>query len=561
MKKELIYVGVAWPYVNNLFHLGHLAGALLPPDIFKRYHQLRGNEVLMVSGSDFHGSPIALEAEKQGISPFELAKKYHNLNKKFFKEFSVEFTIYTSTHTKNHFEFVQKFFLRLLKKGYIKILKTKQFFSEKSQRFLQDRYVEGECPFCHFKQARGDQCEVCGRILDPTELINPVSKIDKSPLVLKETENYFFDLSVFEPKLKRWVESQTEWRQWVKNETLGILKEGLKPRAITRDLKWGVPLPKKAIKKELRIERIEEKVFYVWFEACLGYLSGAIEYSKKIKKPNYWKKFFYQKKAKTFYFVGQDNLLFHTTFFPAQLLAFDEKINLPTNVFVQKFLLLEGEKMSKSRGWFVETEYLVKNYSPEAIRFYLALNLPQEKELNFSFRDFIETNNNILVAKVGNLIHRVLKFCEKNYKRKIFISQKEIDPQTKEKIVSTFEKSSQHLERGEIKEGLGEILQLVEWGNSFVDKERIWETKKESSLKSLLYLVFCLSVLLYPFLPKSAQRLRKFLGQKKIQPKLGKNLWQIPKEAKISLSKEIFPLFEKIPSERIELETKKFLKK
>lgn len=546
MKKiERIYIGVAWPYVNNLFHIGHLAGALLPPDAFKKYHQLKGNEVVMVSGSDCHGTPITIEAEKEGKKPIEIAKKFHKLNKIYFKKFGIDFTIYTSTHTKNHFEFVQKFFLRILKKGYIKILKTTQLYSPKSKKFLQDRYVEGECPYCHFKEARGDQCENCGRVFEATELINPISKIDRSSLVKKEVENYFFDLPKLETKIKEWAEKK-EFRDWVKAETLSQLKEGLKERAITRDLKWGVPLPYSKIPKKFKIENLREKVFYVWFEATLGYISALMEYSKKIGKKNYWKKFFYQKEAKTFYFVGQDNLHFHTIFLPAQLLAFDKKINLPQNVFVQKFLLLEGQKMSKSRGWFLDTEKLTKFFSPESIRFYLLLNSPQEKELNFTFQDFIETNNNILVAKIGNLFHRVLVFASKNFGKNFEIKKEQLIEEVKEKIEKTFNQGSTFFEKGDIKEAGKEILNLVDFGNFFIDKEKIWEKKEKRVVESLIFLIFCLSILLYPFLPNSMKELQKILGLKKIEPRIGKNYWVLPEKIKIKLSSKISPLFSKI---------------
>ncbi len=551
--------------MNDIFHIGNLAGAYLPPDIFARFHKLKGNRVLMASGSDFHGTPITLRAEKEKKKPEEVAFRFHRLDKEYLEKFRIEYTIYTSTHTRNHREVVQKMFLELLKKGYIKILKTEQLYSQKSKRFLQDRYIEGECPYCRFKEARGDQCEKCGRVLDPLELVNPVSKIDKSKLIRKETENYFIDLARLQNEIKKWLTSVKEMREWVRKEALGWVKEGLKPRAITRDLEYGVPLPVSKIPESKRIENIENKNFYVWFEAVGGYLSAAVEYSKKVKEPDLWKKFFYHKKAETYYFVGQDNLVFHTINWPAQLIAFDKKINLPINVFVNKFLLLEGEKMSKSRGWFIETPYLVKNYSVDALRFYLALNLPEQKELNFTWKDFVQTNNNILLGKLGNFIHRTLTFARKNFAGDLKYSFTNLSPKIRQKIEKTFRETASHLEKGEFRSALAKIVDLAVFGNQYVEKEKIWELIKKDPKKTRKVILNCLAlinglrVLLYPFLPGSAEKLNALLGcQKKFISKEGKNQWLLPKTVQMTrLSSRVTPVFPKIDESNIEKEVAK----
>lgn len=546
-----IFIGVAWPYVNDVFHLGNVAGAYLPPDIFARFHKLKGNRVLMVSGSDFHGTPITLRAEKEGKDPEEVASFFHELDKKYLREFFIEYDLYTSTHTQNHRKVAQEMFAKLLEKGFIKILETEQLYSAASKKFLQDRYIEGECPYCHAKDARGDQCESCGRQLDSLELLNPVSRIDKSPLIQKRTENYFLDLEKLQGPVKKWLLSRRYWREWVQREAMGWVKEGLRPRAITRDMDYGVPLPVSRIPAKLRIKNIQHKVFYVWFEAVAGYLSAAIEYSQKIRKPNYWKEFFYNKKAETFYFVGQDNLVFHTINWPAQLIAYDKNINLPTNVFVNKFLLLEGQKMSKSRSWIIETPYLLEHYPVDAIRFYLALRMPEQKELNFTWQDFGETNNSILVGTIGNFVHRVLMLSQKNFGNAFSLA--DISPQVKSRIKKAFRSASLHLERGEFRAATQEVVSLASFGNQYVDKNQLWRLVKEEPKKAkkiakdCLALVQAFSVLLYPFTPQAAEKLRVIIGNSKIQTKEGKNQWSYEAlPSKIRLAKHITPLFPKI---------------
>lgn len=561
-KVRNIFIGVAWPYVNDIFHIGNLAGAYLPPDIFARFHKLKGNRVLMVSGSDFHGTPITLRAEKEGKKPEEIAQKFHKLDIEYLKKFSIDYTIYTSTYTENHRRIVQEMFLNLLKKGFIKILKTEQLYSENSQKFLQDRYIEGECPYCHTKDARGDQCEKCGRVLESLELINPISKLDKSPLVKKVTENYFLNLNKLQNEVKKWLESCEEMRNWVKNEALGWVGEGLKPRAITRDLDYGVPLPVSKIPKEKQISKIKNKVFYVWFEAVVGYFSAAIEYSQKAKNSLYWREFFYNKKAETYYFVGQDNLVFHTINWPAQLIAYDNKINLPTNVFVNKFLLLEGQKMSKSRNWFIDTAYFVKNYPIDALRFYLALNMPEQKELNFTWRDFIEINNNVLVGTVGNFIHRILTFTRKNIGREVELRLSIIDKEIKSLVEKTFKESDSHLEKGEFRDALQKIVKLADFGNKYVEENQVWKLVKENKQKTKevvinsLFIIDALRVLLYPFIPKSMEKLNLFLGYKqKFSFKEGNDQWILLKKNRtVKIAEKIALLFQKIDKRNIEKE-------
>ncbi|MFH1451427.1 MAG: methionine--tRNA ligase [bacterium] len=565
-KARKIYIGVAWPYVNDLFHLGNLAGAYLPPDIFSRFHKLCGNEVMMISGSDFHGTPTTIRAEKEGVKPIEIAQRFHELDKEYLKRFRIDYSLYTTTHTKNHQQTTQEMFLRLLKNGFIKILKTKQLYSEKTDKFLQDRYIEGECPYCHAKDARGDQCEKCGRVLDSLELINPVSKIDKSVLTIRETENYFLDLEKLEKVVKKYLLSRKKMRVWVRNEALGWIKEGLRPRAITRDMDYGVLLPVDRIAKEKRISNIEKKVFYVWFEAVIGYLSGAIEYSKRTKSPALWRKFFYGAEGETYYFVGQDNLVFHTINWPAQLFAYDKNINLPTNVFVNKFLLLEGKKMSKSRGWYLDNRDILENYSVDSLRFYLSLNNPETKEFSFGWEDFVKTNNNILVATIGNLAYRSFSFAEKNFGKKSVFNGLSVSSPLQLAIKECFIKTAKNIDQGEAREALQHIINLCAFGNQFFDRAKPWEMVKNDPQKTkafigeIFVLLSNLRILLYPFVPTGAEELNKMLGFSRMALKKGFNQWEFSVPSRIRLAEEIKPLFIKIPEERIEIEKEKLKK-
>jgi methionyl-tRNA synthetase len=344
MKK--IFIGAAWPYVNGDLHIGHLAGYLLPADIFSRFCRLCGYETLMVSGTDCHGTPITVEADKRGVKPEDIVSEYTPKIHYLLKLYDLTFDIFTSTTTENHKKITQEFFLRLLKNGYIFKAKQLQYFSPEEKRFLPDRYVEGKCSFCGAEEQRGDQCEKCGRVLNPGELINPVSKLTKKPVTLKETEHYFLDYSKLQPLIESYVKESKHWRKWVYEESLAWLKEGLKPRAITRDLDWGIEIPEKEIPDEMKLESFEHKRFYVWFEAVIGYFSASVEWANKNSRD--FREFWQNEDCLHYYFMGKDNLSFHTLFWPGQLLGQHMNLNLPYFPWVNNFLFLEGQKFSKS---------------------------------------------------------------------------------------------------------------------------------------------------------------------------------------------------------------------
>ena len=347
-----------------------------------------------------------------------------------------------------------------------------------------------------------------------------------------------------------------------KSEALGWIKEGLLPRSITRDIDYGVALPVSKIPKSQKIANINKKKFYVWFEATIGYLSASIEYSKKSNKGTYWKNFFYGKDGETYYFVGQDNLVFHTINWPAQLAAFDAKINLPTNVVVNKFLLLEGQKMSKSRNWVIDTGHLAANYPVDAVRFYLSFNMPESKEMNFTWQDFIETNNSILVGTVGNYVHRVVSLAYKNFGRTLKITSP--SPQIKKEVEKAFKLTAQHLEKAEFRAATQAVVNLAAFGNQYVDKKQLWQLVKDNPKEAkkvsqdLLYIINSLRILLYPFTPDGGLKLNTLLGYEKKDLESGKDIWTAP-SGTISLNfpSTITPIFEKIDEKNIRKEVEK----
>ncbi len=377
-----IFIGVSWPYASGKIHLGHLAGQNITCDVFARYHRLKGNSVLMVSGSDSHGTPILFKAEELGITPQKLVEDSHKQILNTFKNLSLLYENYTSTTTENHKKVVQNIFLVLKERGYLYTQKSEQYFDEKANKFLPDRYVRGTCPKCGAINARGDECPECGEFLSPQDLIDPYSTLSDTKPILKETEHFYLDLKKLEPKIKEWVDNNSEiWRKWVREFSKGWIKEGLKPREVTRDMKFGIPVP---------VEGWEDKVIYVWIEAVVGYLSASIEWAEKKGNPSSWEEFWKDSKCKHYYFIAGGNTPFHTIIWPAELLAYSEKysddslwekyklpgetqrekLNLPYDVPSNKMLLSKGKKMSKGDGTGMDADSLLKKYNSDLIRFF-----------------------------------------------------------------------------------------------------------------------------------------------------------------------------------------------
>ncbi len=545
-QKNKIFIGVALPYVNGDIHVGHLAGYLIPADIFARYARLKGYEVLMVSGADCHGTPITVTADERGISPEEIVNEYFPKLIDLTKFYNLSFDIFTSTRTSIHKKLSQEIFINLLKNGYIFKEKSYQYFSEKEKKFLPDRYVEGECSFCHSEKQRGDQCESCGRVLNPGELLNPISKLTKSPVILKETEHYFLDYSKLQPEIENFVRNSSHWRPWVYSETISFLKEGLKPRAITRDLDWGIELPYEMIPQDMLIENIENKRFYVWFEAVIGYLSASVEWAEKNNSS--WEDFWLNENARHYYFTGKDNLIFHTIFWPGQLIGQRKKYNLPYFPSIQNWLLLEGKKFSKSRGVHLDSMEIGKKYGIDNVRFYIFSIIPENKDSNFIWKEFIETINNELVSNIGNLIHRILVFAKR---KKEEIKNFPYDPskEIQDQISAVFDKVSQDLEYCHFTETFKDILEYVKFGNQYLEKNKPWQNDKNSisSLVDALNIVYSLRTLLWPIIPKKMDELSQMLGLEKIASLVGENRFQFQKIQidKINFN-NIYPLFERI---------------
>jgi len=515
-KKKKIFIGVAWPYVNGDIHIGHLAGYLFPADIFARFKRFRGDDVLMVSGSDCFGTPITLEADKRGVSPQEIVDEYHVKNVELFKILGISFDNYTKTDTDNHREVVQNFFVALLNKGFIFKDTTEQYYSPKEKRFLPDRYVEGECPHCGYKAARSDQCDECGAVLDQGEFLNPRNKLTGAAVELRPTEHYFLDWPKLQGFLERYVASRKNWRPWVLNETKGWLEKGLKPRPITRDLDWGVEIPVDRIPKELQIDGAGSKRIYVWFEAVIGYLSASIEADKlgKIKNRLTWEDFWYDDQAEHAYFMGKDNLVFHTLFWPGQLHEYDENIHLPDFPSINQFLTLEGQKFSKSRGVTIDSRYFVETYGLDTLRFYLTLIAPENADANFGWSDFLSKHNDLLIGNFGNFVNRTLTLT----KGLDFSESSETDAELELHVLKFVRVCRYALQGYEFKKYAETILALSDFGNKYLSKEEPWFLKDKDPerfknvMVNAVYIALGLLLLIKPLLPDSYKSLSGFLG-------------------------------------------------
>lgn len=506
---QRILVAVAWPYANGHLHLGHIAGSLLPPDIFARYHRMRGDHVLMVSGSDCHGTPITVTAEKEGKTPQQVVEHYNAEHKKALEGFGIQFDLFTSTMTENHRKVVQDIFLTHRKNGHITVKETEGFFCPQHQRFLPDRYVEGTCPHCANPKARGDQCDKCGKTLDPIDLKEPRCKDCGTRPVPKKTKHFFFQLPHFEERLKHYIADKHHWRAATINFTSNWLKEGLKDRAITRDLTWGIPIP---------LPGYEGKRIYVWYEAVCGYLTASMEWSQKQGKPEEWKKWWHDPAAKSYYFLGKDNIPFHTIIWPSILMGYDPKLSLPYDVPANEYLMLGGEQFSKSRGIGIWVPDILAKFDPDLVRYYLSVNMPETRDANWTWEDFVAKVNDELVNTYGNFVHRTLSFAEKNFGEipKPGALTKE-DEEAFTRIEQAVASVADALERPEFKRGMREVMALAQFGNQYIDAQKPWKLIKEDRARCgtvlfvALNMVKALAVLTAPFLPFSANKVWKSL--------------------------------------------------
>ena len=506
---QRIFVAVAWPYANGPLHLGHIAGCYLSADIFARYHRFKGNEVLMVSGSDTHGTPITIRADAEGITPQEVVERYHAMFLEAWQKLGITFDLFTHTNTENHEKVVHGVFKSLLEKGYIYTGNMLLAYCAQCDRYLPDRYVVGTCPHCGNLRARGDQCDSCGRTLDPQELIDPRCSICGATPEFRESEHFFLKLSAFEKPLLEWVEKQDHWRNNVKNFTRQFLRDGLKDRAISRDLSWGVPIP---------VDGYDSKRIYVWFEAVIGYLSAAVEWAGQTG--GNWEDFWKDPATKSYYFIGKDNIPFHSIIWPAIIMAYDEGLNLPYDVPANEFLSLEGQKFSTSQNWAVWLPDYLERYDPDPLRYLLSINMPESGDTNFSWSEFVRRNNEELVATYGNLVNRVLSFTFRNFDGKVpgvqFLD--EVDEGLLRAARETMDSVDENLYHCRFKAAIGQAFGLAQEANRYLDTKAPWKTIKEdrdqagASLTVAMQAINCLKTILYPFMPFSSQKVHEFLG-------------------------------------------------
>lgn len=506
---ERIFIGVAWPYASGPRHLGHVAGMSLPADIFARYHRMKGNEVLMVSGSDQHGTPITVRAEEEGVTPEEIASRYHREFLEYWQRLGISFDLYTRTGTENHAEVTHDIFLTLLEKGYIYKDTMTQAYCPNDERFLPDRYVLGTCPNCGFGDARGDQCDECGRLLDPADLIDLRCRLCGATPQFRETEHFFLRLSAFTEQLSAWLKQQTHWRPNVLNFTTRFLADGLKDRAITRDIEWGVSVP---------VPGFENKRIYVWFEAVIGYLSASKEWARTTGDEGKWRDF-WQGPAKAYYFLAKDNIIFHTVIWPAMLMGYGD-LNLPYDVPANEYLTFEGRQFSTSRKWGVWLPDYLARHEVEPLRYLLSINMPETSDTDFSWREFHRRNNDELVATYGNLIHRVLTFTYRNFDGCI-PDHGEFDDRSLallDRTQATLDSVDGLLHDCHFRAAIREAMALAQETNRYLDEKAPWKSLKQdqeasaTAVCAALGSICCLKTVLYPFLPFSSQKLHTLLG-------------------------------------------------
>lgn len=501
-------VTTALPYANGPIHIGHMAGVYIPADIYCRYLRMMGEEVLFIGGSDEHGVPVTIRAKKEGCTPQDVVDRYHNIIKKSFEEFGTSFDIYSRTTSNIHQKTASDFFLKLYNEGKFIEQTSKQYYDEQEQTFLADRYITGTCPICGNERAYGDQCESCGSSLNATDLINPKSALSGNVPVLKETKHWFLPLNDYESFLKKWIlENHKEWKTNVYGQCKSWLDNGLQPRAVTRDLDWGIKVP---------LKDAEGKVLYVWFDAPIGYISNTIEYDK-----DNWEKWWKQKDTKLVHFIGKDNIVFHCIVFPSMLKAAGDYI-LPENVPANEFLNLEGDKISTSRNWAVWLNEYLEDFpnKQDVLKYVLCANAPETKDNDFTWKDFQTRNNSELVAILGNFVNRTIVLTHKYFNGKVPAKNElnELDKQTIEEIKLYPEKIGTLIENYKFRDALFEMMNLARLGNKYLTENEPWKTFKtdikrtETVLNISLQICANLAILMEPFVQFSAKKLQQMLN-------------------------------------------------
>jgi len=524
----------------------------LSADVVARYYRLKGEETLFVSGSDEHGTPIEVEAIRLGINPKELTDRNHAKVSELFKKWGISYDNYTRTESPVHKEFVQNHLLKIYKNGYIFTQETPMLYCENCKRFLPDRFVEGRCPFCSYERARGDQCDACGRLLEPTTLIEPYCVICKGKPILKTTKHWYIDLSKLSDKLAEYLENNKQFSASTKNFSLNLVKEGLKPRAVTRDVAWGIPAP---------FPGAEDKTSYVWVEAVLGYVSATMEYFRNRDESEKWREYWFNKDAKTLYFVGKDNIPFHTIILPALLLASGENYNLPWNVSATEFLQFKGEKASKSQRIGIWIDEALELFPPDYWRYFLIATRPETKDTNFSWELFIEKVNADLNDTFGNFIHRTLKFINKHFNGAIPKPEalSEDAEQILKELIEKVEKVAEEIEECKLQAAANILMSISRMGNQYLNEKEPWNLIKKDKAKAanVIYvaaqIVKALAIVSAPFIPFTAEEIWKTL---KLSGNIFNHRWSealqpLSADHKIAEAK---PLFQKIEADEKQLD-------
>lgn len=518
-----VLAAVAWPYANGPRHIGHVSGFGVPSDVFSRYLRMAGHDVLMVSGTDEHGTPIQVQADREGVSPRELADRYNRVIVEDLCGLGLSYDLFTRTTTGNHYAVVQELFAQLHRNGYIVARTMLGAISPSTGRTLPDRYIEGTCPICGYDGARGDQCDNCGNQLDPVDLVNPRSRINGETPVFAETEHFFLDLPAFAQALGKWLGTRHGWRPNVLRFSQNLLDD-LQPRAITRDLEWGVPIPLEGWR-----DRADKRI-YVWFDAVIGYLSASVEWARRSGDPDAWQRWWSQPDARAYYFMGKDNIVFHSVIWPALLLGYSGegdrggkpgalgRLNLPTEVVSSEFLTMEGRKFSSSRQVVIYVRDFLARYDPDALRYFIAVAGPETQDTDFTWAEFLRRNNDELVAGWGNLVNRSVSMAAKNFGAIPAAGEPtDADRALLEVARAGFGTVGDLIEKHRQKQAIGEAMRVVAEANKYFSEQAPWKLKEDPDrmgavLHTALQVVSDANTMLSPFLPHSAQKVHELLG-------------------------------------------------
>lgn len=546
MPKGRVLVCSAWPYVNNVPHLGTMIGSALSADVYARYLRLKGYDVVFVSGSDEHGTPIEVEARRRGVEPQELTDQAHEYVAKLFREFGISYSLYSRTESGVHKEFVRSFLLRVYERGYVYEQEEILPYCSSCGMFLPDRFVEGKCPYCGFEGARGDQCDGCGRLLHPTELVNPRCVFCGSTPTRRRTKHWFFDLPKLEARIREWMEGNEALSESVKKFSLNWIGEGLRPRSLTRDNRWGIPAP---------FPGAEGKTVYVWFDALLGYISATIEYGLKVGDPELWKRYWLDAGTRTVFFIGKDNIPFHAIILPAMLMASGEGYVLPWQIPATEYLLFEGEKFSKSRGVGVWVDEALEMLPADYWRFALIRMRPEARDSVFTWKEFYRVVNAEMNDDIGNFVHRVLTFVHRRYEGVVPEPGREgpEDERFRRAVSEAPARVSEEMERFRFKLALERVLELARSGNQYLNAKAPWDAieREPESAATTMYLcvnaVRTLAILLAPFTPEASERLWSMLN---LRGSVHEARWDSAGELAIKPGHRInepSPLFRKLP--------------